>query len=180
MFAYHETEDRGPGFDEAHPTCEACREQLCDGSGEACGGGACGYLAAAPVGFAYDGHAFCEGSCADDARATLAEDLTRADLLSRRLPCPTCGPERQELTHDQPDPYGGTHTLHCGACYDADFDGESFVSKCIVGYGRNKLAAIDDWNEKVEDVLAEREGDGLHWHSGQACHDPACSAEVLS
>jgi hypothetical protein len=86
MLAYHETEDRGPGFDEAHPTCETCGEQLCDGTGEACEGGACGYLmGAGPVGFAYDGHAFCEGACADDARSTLAEDLTAADARRRAV-----------------------------------------------------------------------------------------------
>jgi hypothetical protein len=31
----------------------------------------------AAIGFEYDGHKFCEGECADNARATLAEDIAR-------------------------------------------------------------------------------------------------------
>jgi hypothetical protein len=68
-------------FGEAHPTCEDCHACLCTGALEACEGGCCAGFAA--VGFAYDGHEWCEGSCADEARATLAEDIAR-DMFVRK------------------------------------------------------------------------------------------------
>lgn len=68
-------------FDEHHIACEACRETLCPEEMEACEGGCCSdYLA---PGFMYDGLAFCDGACSDDARATLAEDFANQDRKAR-------------------------------------------------------------------------------------------------
>lgn len=50
-------------------SCEACGEHYAD------------------VGFSYDGLDFCEGTCADAARATLAEDLAREDAHARGERC---------------------------------------------------------------------------------------------
>lgn len=82
--------DRDEVFNDAHPRCESCSERLCAEVLEACVGGC--VSSCAPVGFEYDGHAFCAGACADDTRSIIAEDIASEMAHGRGERCavPRC------------------------------------------------------------------------------------------
>lgn len=66
-------DDDGP--DSTHlARCETCRDHLCT---EGCRRGSCD---PAPGYVNVDGHMFCPGECADEARRVDVEDRARADL----------------------------------------------------------------------------------------------------
>ena len=88
--AYDVRDDAIGAFNDAHGKCEGgCGERLCSGDLEACEGG-CVSDCEAP-GFTYDGHDFCAGGCADEARATLALDVAWEMLIGTHPACMECG-----------------------------------------------------------------------------------------
>jgi hypothetical protein len=68
------------------------------------------------------------------------------------LPCPVCKSGKEVMAG--PDAAGYEMQVTCYGCYDADCVGDPprFVSRSIVGRGRTRAEAIEDWNEQVEDA----------------------------
>ena len=67
-------------FEDGHQRCEGCPAILCLEAADACEGGCpAGHQT---VAFSYDGLDYC-ASCADETRATIAEDIAR-DMFVRR------------------------------------------------------------------------------------------------
>lgn len=77
--------------------------------------------------------------------------------LPARLPCSNCGPEKERVEFEASG--AGGVSLSCSNCYDADCVGDPahFVSSSIVAWGATKAAAIEDWNDRVEDAKPETE-----------------------
>lgn len=67
-------------------------------------------------------------------------------------PCPHCGSSGNNLRYGYP--YANFVTVYCDNCYDADFDGENFVSKNIMGMSTSKEKALNDYIEQIEDFDA--------------------------
>lgn len=46
--------------------------------------------------------------------------------------------------------------VYCGSCYDADCVGDPprFVSNSVVGCGKDKVSAAEDWNYQTGELLA--------------------------
>ena len=70
-----------------------------------------------------------------------AERLTLAD-------CPSCKTTKH-IRLEATGVYFEEWTVHCGNCYDCDFDGENFHSKAPLASGRTREEAVEAWADEV-------------------------------